>query len=185
MRRLASLLASAAVLLAAFPAISPAKYDPVGSGATKWKLDTSFLAALKHNGVKVSAQRPATLKKGVVTFPVVAGKIDPLVGKGAVEHDGALFLKAKRGMVLLKKLQLKTTRRTAPLAAKVGGGQLKLGTAEMLRESRSGFGEKLTLPASALGDKVAARLNKRLHLRIPLRPGQPLGSVTTTVAPEL
>jgi hypothetical protein len=183
MRRWTSLFLCAAALVA-LPATSAAKYDPVGSGTTKLKLDKGFLAALQRNGVTVLAQQGATLKNGVVSFPAVAGKFDPTQGKGTVEHDGVLLLKAKRGSASLKKLQLKTTRRSAPLAAKVGGGQLKLGTAKALRASRDGFGEKLSVPALALAAKVAARLNKRLHLQSPLRTGQPLGSVATTVQPQ-
>jgi hypothetical protein len=178
-----AILALAAALLA-LPASSAASYDPLGSGVTKLRLDKSFLAALERNGVKLLAQQGATLKNGVVSFPVTAGKFDPTQGKGTVEHEGVLVLKAKRGSASLKKLQLKTTRRSAPLAAKVGGGQLKLGTAKGLRASRDGFGEKLSVPALALADKVAARFNKRLHLRSPLRAGQPLGSVTTTALPQ-
>jgi hypothetical protein len=182
MKRWAILVLAAALL--ALPASSAASYDPLGSGVTKLRLDKGFLAALERNGVKLSAQQGATLKNGVVSFPVTAGKFDPTQGKGTVEHEGVLVLKAKRGSASLKKLQLKTTRRSAPLAAKVGGGQLKLGTAKGLRASRDGFGEKLSVPALALADKVAARLNKRLHLQSPLRPGQPLGSTTTTALPQ-
>jgi hypothetical protein len=184
MRRALLLWACAVLLFGALPAVSSASYDPIGSGATRLKLDKGFLAALRRNGVGVSAKRPAILKGGVVSFPAVAGKFDPTQGKGTVEHEGVLVLKAKRGVASFKKLQLKTTRRSAPLAAKVGGGQLKLGTAKTLRESRDGFGEKLSVPALALAAKVAARLNKRLHLQTPLRAGQPLGTVTTTVQPQ-
>jgi hypothetical protein len=183
MRRWALLVLCVAVLLA-LPSGSSAKYDPVGSGVTELKLNKSFLAALRRNGVTLVAQQGARLKNGVVSFPAVAGKFDPTQGKGTVEHDGVLLLKAKRGSASLKKLQLKTTRRSSPLAAKVAGGQLKLGTAKALRVGRDRFGEKLSVPALALADKVAARLNKRLHLQSPLRAGQPLGAVTTTVQPQ-
>jgi hypothetical protein len=182
-RRFALLCACALLLAALLPASSSATYDPIGSGVTKLKLSPAFLANLQRNGVKLSAQRPATLKNGVVSFPAVSGKLDPTADKGTVEHDGALLLRAKRGSASLKKLQLKTTRRGAPLAAKVGGGQLKLGTTKSVRGVRSGFGEELSIPALALADKVAARLNKRLHLQSPLRAGEPLGSVRTTVQP--
>jgi hypothetical protein len=183
MRPWAFLIVCAAALLA-LPASGAAKYDPVGSGVTRLKLDRGFLAALQRDGVRLSAQQGATLKGGVVSFPATAGKFDPTQGRGTIEHDGVLVFKAKRGSASLKRLQLKTTRRSAPLAAKVGGGQLKLGTTKALREARDGFGEKLSMPTLALSDKVAARLDKRLHLRSPLRPGQALGAVTTTVQPQ-
>jgi hypothetical protein len=176
-----ALLVFAAALFA-LPATSAASYDPISSGVTKLKLDRGFLAALQRNGVKLSAKQGATLRNGVVSFPVMAGKFDPTQGKGTVEHEGVLVLAAKRGSASLKQLQLKTTRRSAPLAAKVGGGQLKLGTAMTLRGSRDGFGEKLSVPALALAGKVVARLNKRLHLQSPLRAGMPLGSATTAVS---
>jgi hypothetical protein len=184
MRRFGVPLVCAAVLLAVLPAAGMASYDPVASGVTRLKLDRGFLAALRRNGVTLAVQRPATLKGGVVSFPAVAGKFDPARGRGTVEHDGALLFKANRGSASLKSLQLKTSRRAAPLAAKVGGGQLKLGTTKTLRVARDGFGEKLGVPKLALAAKVAARLNKRLHLARPLRPGQPLGSLETTVQPE-
>jgi hypothetical protein len=182
MRRWAFLLVCAALLV--LPASGAAKYDPVGSGVTRLKLDRGFLVALQRNGVRLSTRQGATLKGGVVSFPATAGKFDPTQGRGTIEHDGVLVFKAKRGSASLKGLQLKTTRRSAPLAAKIGGGQLKLGTTRSLREVRDGFGEKLSIATLALSDKVAARLDKRLHLQSPLRPGQTLGAVTTAVQPR-
>jgi hypothetical protein len=183
MRRLGT-LAICLVALALLPGTAAAKYDPIGSGATRLKLDKGFLALMKRNGVAISARAPAKLKNGVVTFPADGGKFDPTTKKGTVEHDGVLILKAKRGVVSFKRLQLKTTRKSSPLSARVGGGQLKLGTTRGLRVARAGFGESLAVPSLKIAAKVSARLDKRLHLQVPVPTGQLLGSASTVVEPS-
>jgi hypothetical protein len=170
-------------LAASAPAAALATYDDVGSGSTRLVLDKGFVSLMQRNGVKLSVRAPAKLKKGVVTFPAVRGKFDPTTGKATVDHDGALILKSKRGFVSLKSLQVKTTRKSAPLAAKVAGGQLKLGSGKG-SFARFGFGMKYTVRAIRLAPKVAARLNKRLHLETLAGPSTVLGSATSAVEPQ-
>jgi hypothetical protein len=95
-----------------------------------------------------------------------------------------LLLKGKRGVVSFKALQLKTTRRSAPLAAKVAGGQLKLGTATGGKFSRAGFGAKYAIRTMTLALKVATRLDKRLHLQFPTGAATKFGTVTSDFQPE-
>jgi hypothetical protein len=170
-------------LAATLPGPASASYDEVGSGQTKLRLDTALLAQLKRDGVKILTRAPAHFRGGVVTFPAGGGKFDPTAGKATIDHEGALILKAKKGALSLKRLQLKSTRRSAPLAARLGGGQLKLGTTSHLAASRRGFGETFQISTLRLSAKVAARLNKRLQLRSPVRAGQPLAAATSTVQP--
>lgn len=183
MNRLLALALCLLVLAALAPATALATYDDVGSGSTRLVLDKGFVSLMQRNGVKLSVRAPATLKKGVVTFPAVRGKFDPTTGQATVDHDGTLILKARRGFVSLKALQVKTTRKSAPLAAKVAGGQLKLGVG---RGSfvRSGFGMKYLVRGLRLAPKVAARLDKRLHLTLPPGSKTVLGSVSTKIEPE-
>jgi hypothetical protein len=184
MRRVAVIAAGLLVLPALLsPGPAAATYDEVGSGETRLALDGQFLALMQRNGVKLSVRAPATLKNGVVTFPAVRGKLDPTNGRATVEHDGTLLLKADRGVVSLKALQVKTGRRAAPLAAKLGGGQLKLGAAGGARFSRSGFGIKFRSGPLRLAPKVAARLNKRLHLQVIVGSTTKLGTATSSVQP--
>lgn len=183
MKRLLAWALCLAAISALVPPAALASYDDVGSGSTRLALDRGFLELMQANGVKLSVRAPATLKRGVVTFPAVRGKFDPTTGKATVETDGALILKGRRGFVSLKALQVKTTRKAAPLAAKVAGGQLKLGSGKG-RFSRSGFGMKYTVLGMRLAPKVAARLNKRLHLQKPAGPATVFGSATTAVEPE-
>jgi hypothetical protein len=173
--------------LVALPVLAPAgalaTYDDVGSGATRLVLDKRFVASMQRDGVELAVRAPAKLKGSVVTFPAVRGKFDPTTGRATVDHDGALLLKGRRGSVSFKALQVKTTRRSAPLAAKVAGGQLKLGngTGSFVR---FGFGMTYTVRALRLAPKVAARLSKRLHLEAPAGPSTVLGRATTTVEPQ-
>ncbi len=92
------------LLGSALPVAASARYDEVGGGATKLVLDKGFLALMKRDGVKLSARAPATLRKGTVTFPAVRGELDPISGRATVDHDGALLLKAGRGVVSFKAL---------------------------------------------------------------------------------
>jgi len=79
---------------------------------------------------------------------------------------------------------VKSTRRSAPLAAKVGGGQLKLGTAGSTKFSRRGFGARFQVGTMTLAPKVAVRLDKRLHLEVPTTAATKLGSVISDFQPK-
>jgi hypothetical protein len=183
MRRLVlTLLAALGLTLAATPDVRAA-YDPVGSGTTTLKFAPTFLAVLKANGVRISAKASATAGGGALSFPVAGGKFDPGNEKGTVEHAGMALLEGKSGSVSFKDLQLKTTRASAPISVRLGGGQLKLGTATGLAVNRVGFGEKITVSTLSLSAKVATRLSKRLHLKDAFHEGMPLGSVASEVIP--
>jgi hypothetical protein len=183
MKRLLVSILCLAALAALAPAAALATYDDVGSGSTRIALDKGFVSLMQRNGVKLSVRSPATLKKGVVAFPAVRGKFDPTTGQATIEHEGALILKGTEGLVSFKALQVKTTRRSAPLAAKVAGGQLKLGSGKG-SFARFGFGMKYTVRGLRLAPKVAARLDKRLHLEFPVGAKAVLGSTTSGVEPE-
>jgi hypothetical protein len=176
-------LAAALALLACAP-LSQADYDPLASGATRLSLDKGFLALLGQNGVKLSVVAPATLKAGIVAFPVSGGKFDPTNAKGTVEHEGALVFKAANRSLPLKAPQLKTTQRHSPLSAKVGGSQLKLARAQGLAVAREGFGERVKVSGLALSAKLATRLDKKLGLRGVFKVGQALGQTLTKAQPE-
>lgn len=161
-----------------------ATYNPIAGGATKVKLDRSFLGLLEQNGVKLSAAGGARLTAGTVTFPISAGKLDPVASRGTVEHDGTLVFRAGTRRIALRALLLKTTRPHAPLSVKVGGGQLKLAQTKGIAVVRRGFGSEIRIKALQLSSKVATRLGKKLGLRGVFEPGQPLGSSVTRAIPS-
>jgi hypothetical protein len=119
-----------------------------------------------------------------VTFPVAGGKLEPVEAKGVIEHPGSLLFRQGGRTLPLKALQLKSTRRTAPYAAKLGGGQLKLAMTKGLKSERLGFGTAFRAPNLALTSNAATRLDKKLGLGPgAFAAGQPLGTATTTVEP--
>jgi hypothetical protein len=170
--------------LALLAPLASADYDPLASGTTTLTLDKPFLSLLKRNGVRLSAIAPARLDGGAVAFPVSGGKFDPTDAEGTVEHEGALIFKKGKRSIPLKAPQLKTTSRHSPLAAKVGGSQLKLATADRLTVSREGFGDRVKVGGLALSAKLATRLGKKLQLRGIFSAGQALGSALTKARPE-
>jgi hypothetical protein len=173
---------TALAVLAAAP-VAEATYDPLGSGVTALKLDKGFRALLRDHGVELATREGATFKGGALQFPVAGGKFDPTTKKGTVEHGGtALFKRAGRA-VSLKKVQLKTTRPSSPLVAKLGGGQLKLGPARSLVVTRPGFADEVKVSKLRLTGKFATRLSKRLGLRGVFREGMPIGSAVTRANP--
>jgi hypothetical protein len=182
LRFLAPLVAALSFLTVAQPAL--ARYDPIGGGTTKLTLARSFTALLKANGVKLKATGGATLKAGVATFPVAGGKLEPVAVVGSVEHEGALVFSAGGHVLPLKSLVLKTTRRSSPLSAKFGGGQLKLASSSKLTSSRSGFGVASKVTQIRLSAKAATRLDKKLGLKGVFTEGQLLGSSLTNAQPE-
>jgi hypothetical protein len=171
------------VLLALTPSAN-ATYNPLASGATKLTLAKPFLSLLKENGVKLSAKQGATLKHGVVSFPVSGGKFDPTTANGFIEHAGALFFAAGAQKVPLTSLQLKTTQKHAPFSAKFGGGQLKVASTAKLTVTREGFADKVKVSTLKLSSKVATRLAKKLRLKDVFKAGAPLGTTITKANPQ-
>ncbi len=160
-----------------------AAYEPLGSGQTKLVLDPTFCAALKKSGVKLRAVAPARLAGGAVVFEVTGGKLDPTDGRGSIESEGALILQAGKRKVPIRDLRVKTTSPRGPLTAKVGGSQLKLATAEGLKATRDGFGERVEVPSLSISATLASRLGKKLRLPNVFKAGVPLGSVRSLANP--
>ncbi len=167
------------------PVSAGATYDPVGVGSTTLHLAPSFTKQLHRSGVKLRAVQGAQLRGRAVIFPSSAGRLDPVSGQGTIKHTGALQISKGSRSLLLKSLILKTTARRSPLAAKVGGGQLKLGSSRPIAVSRNGFGVKATIKDLRLTTKFAVRLDHKLGLRGAFRTGQQLGSSLSRVEPEL
>lgn len=168
------------LLLLASP--SAASYDPVGGGATKLTLDKRFLALMKANGVTALAKAPAQRRGRTFVLPTSEGQMDPTTGKGELHHQGILIFERGNRQLPFKQVMVKTKR--APLYAKVGGGQLKIATGAVLSDERSGFGTVFTARNLELSEKVAVRLNKKLHLGEVFEAGQVIGSLRSETEPE-
>jgi hypothetical protein len=104
---------------------------------------------------------------------------------GTIKHGGALKLTRGGRSLLLKGLILKTTARRSPLSAKVGGGQVKLGSSRPIAVSRNGFGIRATTGSLRLTTKFAVRLDHKLGLKRVFLEGQSLGTSVSRVEPEL
>jgi hypothetical protein len=178
------LVAFVLAALLTFAPTAQATYNPLSSGTTKLTLDKSFLKLLAANKVKLTPKQGATLKHGVVSFPVSGGKFDPTTSNGFIEHAGALYFQSGPKKVPLTSLQLKTTQRHAPFSAKFGGGQLKMASASKLTVSREGFADKVAVSTLKLSTKVATRLNKKLRLKDVFKAGQPIGTTITRANPQ-
>jgi hypothetical protein len=165
-------------------ASAEARFDPIAGGTTRLTFARSFASLLKANGVKVEGTAGATFKGGVATFPVSGGKLEPVAVIGSVEHEGVLVFSAGGHSMPLKSLVLKTTRKSSPLSAKFGGGQLKLSSSSKLTSTRSGFGVASKVTQIKLSAKAATRLDKKLGLKGVFTEGQLLGSSTTDAQPE-
>jgi hypothetical protein len=183
-RRLLAVLLLVALTSIAMAATADARYDPIGGGSTKLTFAGPFLSLLKSDGVTVKASAGATYKAGTATFPVSGGKLEPVAVVGSVEHEGVLVFAAGGHSLPLKSLVLKTTRRSSPLSAKFGGGQLKLASSSKLTSTRSGFGVASKVTQIRLSAKAASRLDKKLGLRGVFEEDQLLGSSMTEAQPE-
>jgi hypothetical protein len=182
--RWAALCGTLIALSSLATASASARFDPIAGGQTKLTFAGSFSAVLKANGIKVKATDGATFKAGVATFPVSGGKLEPADVVGSVEHEGVLIFSAGAHSLPLKSLVLKTTRKSSPLSAKFGGGQLKLASSSKLTSTRSGFGVASKVTQIKLSAKAATRLDKKLGLPGVFAEGQLLGSSLTDAQPE-
>ncbi len=160
-----------------------ASYEPIGSGTTKLILDQGFLSQMRSEGVKVTAIAPAKLKGTTITLPVLGGTIDPTLAKGQIETEGSVLFQAANRKVPLRHLEVKTKK--TPLYAKVGGGQLKLTSAQSLAFKREGFDSSFAAKGLALTQKVATRLNKKLRTKDFFKAGQLIGNLKSQTQPQL
>lgn len=158
-------------------------YDPIASGATAIVLAPSFLTLLHRHGVRILARDGAEVDGARIAFPVSGGRVDPVAVRGIVEHEGSVLLVAGRRRLPLRDLTLKTTQKRSPLAAKLGGGKLKIASSSRLTTARTGFGLRARVSSIELSDKVATRLGKKLRLSGVFGEGQRVGSATTSVQP--
>ncbi len=179
-------LATPALAIAACLLLAPAAhatYDPLGSGTTRLVLDKRFSSFLKEDGIKLTAQEGAKRKGKAYSLPVSGGNLDPTLGKGEIDNAGTLVFQGARRKVPLRAITVKTKH--SPLAAKVGGSQLKLATSAKLSARRAGFGTSFSAKALRLSAKVATRLNKKLRPKTPFSEGQPLGKLVANAQPKL
>jgi hypothetical protein len=134
--------------------------------------------------VTLKATSGAGFKAGSATFPVTAGRLDPVDAIGTAESEGALVFAAGAKKLPMREPQLKTSRRSSPLAAKFGGGKLKLAESSRLTTAREGFGFAAKMAQIRLSPAVATRLDKKLGLGRLLKGGELLGSARTEALPE-
>lgn len=174
------------VLIAMGPAAASAgaAYDPVASGQSTLTLAVPFLAALRSHGVRLSATAPASVHGRSVGFVVSGGRLDPAAAIGTVESEGALVLSAGGRKLPVSALQLKTSRRDSPLAAKFGGGKLKLASSSRLASERQGFGLAARVTQIRLSPKVATRIDRKLGLGDLLAGGELLGTARIEALPQ-
>lgn len=176
--------AVAIVVLLAHTTVASATYDPISAGATVMKLDRGFSKLLKKNHVRLIGFKQGKVKGKKVSLPISNGKLDPTTTEGTIKHDGGFSFKAGSKKVLVKSVILKTTQRHSPLSAKVGGGQLKLGTSPPPVFDRKGFDNTVTVNRLKISQKFAQRLNKKLKLKDVFAAGQLIGTAVTTAIPS-
>jgi hypothetical protein len=159
-----------------------AAYDPVGSGLTKLILAKPFARLLADNGVRIVLKGGAERRGPTIALPASAGEFDPGRKLGAVESEATLVFVRGRRSLPLRDVTFKAKR--APLFAKVGGGQLKVATAERLDARRTGFGMTFRASGLKLTAKFVSRLAKKLRLRGSFESHQLLGIVRCAVVPR-
>jgi hypothetical protein len=162
--------------------VGSADYDPVGSGTAKIMFDKGFVSFLKDNRIQIKASAPARVSGRNVVLPAIAGSMEPTLGKGRVDTDGALVLMNARNRVPFSDVSIRT--KAAPWVAKVGGSQLKVATSSQLEARRKGFGSVYIAKRLSISSKVAVRLNKKLRPPEPFSAGQIVGSLSTQANPQ-
>jgi hypothetical protein len=177
-----SLLVAALLCALVLAPGASAAYDPLASGSATLTLEKPFAAYLNANGIELTATAPAKRRGQRLLLPAQSGEWDPTTGKGTIEAEGAVVFQRERKKVPLREIVIKAKR--TPLYAKVGGGQLKVASAQRIATAREGFGARLTATKLALSEKVATRLNKKLRPAEPFEAGQVIGTLLTRVQPQ-
>jgi hypothetical protein len=162
--------------------VAHADYDPVGSGIVQIRFDAGFKQFLDSNGIRLGAAGGARLGGARISLPVTGGSIDPTLGKGRADTEGALILRNSRGRVPFRDITMKT--KPSPWVAKVGGGQLKVASSRPVRSRRAGFGSIYVARQLRLSKKVVVRLNKKLRPESPFLAGQVVGTMRAQVNPQ-
>jgi hypothetical protein len=175
------LVAAVLALALSLPAGASAAYEPLGSSTTTLTIAKPFASFMKQAGVKLGAVAPATAKGAKLTLPLATGKWDPTTGKGQVESEGAIVFQSARKKLPFKDLTVKAN--SQPLSAKVGGGQLKVGSSKSIASKRAGFGSGFEAKSLLLSAKAATRLNKKLRPKLQFSAGQLIGTLKVSSAP--
>ena len=158
-----------------------AAYEPLGSATTTLTIAGPFSSFMKQAGVKLGAVAPATAKGAKLSLPLASGKWDPTTGKGQVQSEGAIVFQSARKKLPFKDLTVKAN--SQPLSAKVGGGQLKVGSSKSIESERAGFGSSFEARSLLLSAKAATRLNKKLRPKAQFTAGQLIGTLQVSCAP--
>jgi hypothetical protein len=149
------------------------------------ELSKGFISLLRKNGVKLGVAEGARKGDAGLVLPVSGGKVDPASSRGTILHGGVITVSRGRRSFRIKDLMVKTTRRRSPLAAKVGGGQIKLFTAGGLTVRRTGFGVAIRSVDLRMTANLAVRLDHKLGLNRVFAEGLPVGTAFTKVDPAL
>lgn len=174
-------MVAALVSLLAFAPLASAASDPLASGTTTIKINSGLYKKLKKSGVKVLGVKPATARKANVTLPVSGGELDPLTGKGVVDHSGGVKLKRGRKAVVLSSIVVDTTKKS--LSAKLGAKTLKVATLLGVSFKRDGFGVDVSVRKLKLTAKVAKLLDRKLGVRA-FKANANLGSSSSATQPS-
>jgi hypothetical protein len=184
MRRTCRLLALAPVLCLLLAAQAVASYDPLASGSATISLSASFRSLLRHEGLKVSGRKGATVSaQRRISLPVGGGEADPGLSKGSFELEGEVVLTNAVAHRALRLTFLTVYSKPSPIYAKVGGGQQKVAKAGKGSFLRNGFAYGYRATGLTLSKKTATRLDKRLKVK-GFAAGQPLGTLKVAAQPE-
>ena len=174
---LVSLLAAIG-LTGAFAASATA--NPISSGETSVTLRPAVAKVLKKNGVSVAPVKPASVKKGAVSFPVTGGQLDPATAKGQIRHSGGLKFSAGKLSLVARSFTIRTA--AGILSGKVGKATVPLFRVDLKKAkvSRAGLGVKVRGAVLSLTGASAGALNKTFKVRL-FKPGLVIGTAATTV----
>lgn len=174
---LVSLLAAIG-LTGAFAASATA--NPISSGETSVTLRPAVAKVLKKNGVSVAPVKPASVKKGAVSFPVTGGQLDPATAKGQIRHSGGLKFSAGKRSLVARSFTIRTA--AGILSGKVGKATVPLFRVDLKKAkvSRAGLGVKVRGAVLSLTGASAGALNKTFKVRL-FKPGLVIGTAATTV----
>lgn len=177
-------LLMAAGLLASTSVLTPAaKANPIGSGETSVKLRPAVAKLLGANGVSVTPVRPASVKRGAVSFPVTGGSLDPVSGAGQIRHSGGLRFRAGKRALVARQFTIRTA--AGVLIARVGGKAVRLMTVDLKRArvTRPGLAVQVRGARLALTAVAARALNRTFRVRL-FRPGLVVGTAAVRVVPS-
>ena len=147
------------------------------------KLNASLYERLQESDVRLVKLRPGRVQGRTATMPASGGTLDAPEASAILTHEGGFKLRGQRHDVVVRKLILDIPAKQ--LRGQIGGRKLTIASLPKIDGAPDGFGARIAVHTLRLTRGAALALNRALDLAGVFVGGRSLGSISSSVQPEV